>query len=140
MLSIVPDKLWAIGGTIDGKQKLTWSPRHPTGWLPIQCYLLRDGNESLVIDTGVSVHRDQIFAGLSDLLAGLPPPRMTMTRWEMDSIINLPQMLKAFSINSVTWSGPLNPLDFFEGVEKASVDAHMKAATGVTLERVPQGK
>ncbi len=136
---VCPDTIFAIGGAIPADRPLTWSPRHSSGWLPIQCYFLQSAGTSLLIDTGIAVHRQEIMHGIAALVGGSPAPRMTMTRWEPDSIINLPEIVRAFAIKSVIWSGPLNPLDFFEGMDGASAAAGIEATTGVSLERLPPG-
>lgn len=128
----------AVGGVIDGGAPPSWAPRQAGRWLSTQCYAIQSGDECLLVDTGLAVHRSEILRGVGALLDGRVP-RMTMTRWEPDAIINLPEFVREFAIRSVIWSGPLNPLDFFEGLDNASAAAGIKAATGVSLERCTPG-
>ena len=122
----------AVGGAISGDLPPSWSPKHAGRWLSVQCYVVQNGGETLIIDTGLAVHRAEILSGVGALLDGAVP-RMTMTRWEPDAIINLPDFVAQIAIKSDVLAGPLNPLDFFQGLVSASADSGIDAATCVTL-------
>lgn len=129
----------AIGGLLPGDTPLTWAPPLPFP-RPVQCYLVQSGDDALLIDTGLTVHRTAILESLSSLIGGRPPPRIVMTRWEPDAMINLPPIIDRMKIPAVIWSGSLNPLDFFEHIERASAEAHLQATSGgVFLDRQAAG-
>ena len=60
---ILPDRLFAIGGWLTlGAQRVSWLPDEAHGARPVQCYVLSDAGQSLVIDTGLPIHRAEIDA------------------------------------------------------------------------------
>ena len=67
-VSIVPGRLYALGGTVALDGRISWFPPDATGSAPTSCYLLLDGGSALLIDTGLPVHRDVLIAQLGSLL------------------------------------------------------------------------
>lgn len=121
---ICPGRLFAIGGSIPvGGGVPSWMPEHASGWLPMQCYVLRDDDSAIIIDTGTTVHRDEIRAGLDALLPKPADVRVLMTRREPDCSLNLDWIVKDFGIPLVSCGGDLNPLDFFASMDDASAEA-----------------
>jgi flavorubredoxin len=112
----------------------SWIPSHLHGVLAVSCYVLRDGTESLVIDTGLAIHRDQITSGLAAVLQDTTRRALIMTRREPDAIINLPWLVKRFGMSPVYCGGPLSPLDFFERVDQQNTQAHIKATANSDIE------
>lgn len=130
---VVPGTIYAVGGSVPAGV-LSWYPSDAEGWLPIQGYVIRSGTDALLIDTGVSCHRREIRAGLAALLEGTLERRLTMTRREHDTIVNLPWIVDDFAIQSVCCSGELNVLDFFASMEESSVATHLAAASSARFQ------
>ncbi len=126
---ILPGRLFAIGGWLPlGQDRVSWLPDDAHGVLPVQGYVLRDSGQWLLIDTGLPVHRAEMTAGLADTVAGYPSRRVMMTRREPDCMLNLPWVLRDFRVQQVLYAGPLNPLDFFQGVEDAEIAGRLDAS------------
>ncbi|MEA3027535.1 MAG: hypothetical protein QOF91_2820 [Alphaproteobacteria bacterium] len=124
--------LYALGGTVPADRPLSFFPERKRGWLSVQCYVLRDIDSFLVLDTGLTIHRDAIAEGLHALVGDTSERVMVSTRREPDAIINLPWIVTDLRIQKVYAGGELTPLDFFDKVDFASARAHIEASAGVT--------
>lgn len=129
---IVDGKIYAIGGSIDANQDLTWLPLGLSGRLPVQGYLIRNADQALLIDTGLVVHIDAIREALDDLI-GKRTLEVTMTRREMDTIMNLPWILERYAVKKVHFGGDISPLDFFDILEEVAAEAQARAFTDIEL-------
>lgn len=128
--AIVPGTLYAVGVGVPERTSVSWIPPGLGGWMPVQCFLFRNGAEALLLDSGLGVHRDAIAAGIAGLLAGATPPRMLVSRWEPDAMVNLPWMIDRFGIAEVLSFGGINPLDFFTAFETSAARSLAEAASG----------
>ncbi len=131
-LEVVKSTLFAVGGGVPGSLSVSWLPPGRPGWIPVQCFVLRDGVDALVLDCGLSVHTEQVAAGLSGALAGAGRPRLLVSRWEPDAMANLPWLMNQFGITQVLSYGGINPLDFFESFEAAAAQSAAKAVASPT--------
>ncbi|AJE46780.1 hypothetical protein [Celeribacter indicus] len=129
---VVEGSLYAIGGSIDAGQNLSWLPRGLEGRIPVQGYLLRNDDQALLIDTGLVVHADAIRDAL-DTLIGKRALEVTMTRREMDTIMNLPWILKRYDVKKVHFSGDISPIDFFDVLEEVAAEVQARTFTDVAL-------
>lgn len=136
---LVPNTLYAISGSVPADRPTTWLLPSQAGVMPVSCYVLRDGNAALIIDTGLAVHREQIHNGLEAVLAGTSHRALLMTRREPDSIINLPFLVKNINIQTVYCAGILDPLDFFERFDKGNIDGCITAMTRMGVTWIPTG-
>jgi glyoxylase-like metal-dependent hydrolase (beta-lactamase superfamily II) len=124
--------VFALGGSVPADRRLSWFPEGRTGWLPINCYLLRDKERFLLIDTGVTPHWESIRADIDTLTMGCIGRAAVVTRREPDSMINLPAAVGTFAIETVYAGGGLSPLDFFDGLDEANGIAQIRAGSGVS--------
>lgn len=128
--AVVPGVLYAVGGGIPSEVSVSWIPEGLAGWMPVQCYAFRDGPDAMVMDGGLGAHRLEIEDGLSAVLDGAPPPRLLVSRWEPDSMVNLPWLIDRFGAREILSYGGIDPLDFFERFEATSANAQVEAAAG----------
>ncbi len=130
VLEIVPGALYAVGGGISSDISVSWIPAGLGGWMPVQCFVFRDGTDAMVMDCGLGAHTAEIQAGLRAALAGVTTPKLLVSRWEPDSMANLPWLIGTFAIREVLSYGGLDPLDFFDGFEIAAAQSQAAAAAG----------
>lgn len=137
---ILPGRLFAIGGwLLLGQKQVSWLPDGAQGVLPVQGYVLQDSGQWLLIDTGLPIHRAEMAAGLADTVAGCASRRVIMTRREADCMLNLPWILRDFGVQQVLYAGPLNPLDFFQGVEDAEIAGRLDASGAGRAAKITDG-
>src|SRR6185312_6588658 len=86
--------------------------------------------DAIVLDSGPGAHRAAIASGLRDALRGAGRPRALISRWEPDSMVNLPWLIEQFGIREVLSYGGIDPLDFFERFENEVATAQVRAASG----------
>lgn len=128
--TILPDRLYAIGGYISCERPLSWLSPHAHGFLPVQCYAFRDGAELFVIDTGLHIHQAQILRGLTAIAGDASMRRLVLTRREPDNMMNLTAIVQELGIHSVQCSGPADPFDIVDKVDTALSSAQIKAMLG----------
>ncbi|MBO1077350.1 hypothetical protein [Roseomonas marmotae] len=118
---LVPGLLYALGSSISLDRRPGWMPADSKGWLPMQCYVLRDlETKSLVlIDTASTGQIDAIRAGLSTLAEGTMDRQLLLARREHDCTLNLPLLTREFAVDRVATAGDLNPLDYFSSMEES---------------------
>lgn len=115
--------LCAIGGVVSVPNRISWMPKQPAGWLPVQAYLFRDPERALLLDTGLTVHRPALAQTLKRLVPARTRLDCLLSRWEPDAIINLPWLIEMFGLRSVHSVGELNPIDFFASFDEATTQA-----------------
>jgi flavorubredoxin len=135
-VELVPEKLYRLGGTVPMDGRLSWvpaswqgedSPLHES----LNSYLLIEGDRAMLVDSGVTVHRDAIVAQIAGLL-GDRNLEVFLTRFEPDCLVNLPHLVKRFGVTEVHGGGVSNPFDFFDDL---STSEQLRADAGVQLHR-----
>jgi hypothetical protein len=132
--------LFALGGAVRASRAGTWVPPTTRAWLPVQCYALRSGDELLLIDAGLAIHREQLSQALKPLVAESNRRSILTTRREPDTIVNLPWLVRNFGFRRVLLSGLLNPLDYFESFEFRTTEAQFAAAGDIDVAWLPPGQ
>ena len=131
--------LYAVGGSVPGSLAATWIPS-AQGWLPSQCYALKSGDELLLIDAGLAVHRAEIARSLRPLVSQARRHSIATTRREPDTIINVPWLMTNLGFTRLFLSGLLNPLDYFESFEFRSTQAHVEATCDIDITWLEPGQ
>lgn len=135
----ISEGVFAVSGYLPTSRPATWMMPGLDGLLAVSCYVLRDGDRAMVIDTGLALHRDEIRQGIASLLEDARIRELIMTRREPDAIINLPFLTKEFTLDAVYCGGVLNPLDFFERVDQKSLESHISAIAHASVEWATPG-
>jgi hypothetical protein len=100
--ALAGDRLHALTHpyAIDGR--ITWHPPDTRGFAPMNSYLLVEGDEALLVDTGITIHAQALLA---DLRAALRPgTRVSVlhTRLgEYNSLCNTPAVVDAFDVGVI---------------------------------------
>lgn len=68
ILELVPGRLWSVASTIVLDGRVSAYPANVRGYAPGHCYLLKEGNDALLLDSGYTAYRPQIIAALHRLL------------------------------------------------------------------------
>jgi hypothetical protein len=129
-IEIVPGALYAVGGGVPPEISVSWIPAGLHGWMPVQCFVFRSGTDAVVMDCGLAAHTAEIEVGLVDVLSGAATPKLLVSRWEPDSMVNLPWLINRFGIREVLSYGGVDPLDFFDRFEIAAAQSQEAAAAG----------
>lgn len=100
--TLAEGKLYALTNpyAIDGR--LSWHPDSVRGYATMNCYLVVEGNEALLIDTGVTVDEAAVIEQLEHLLPEPATLRLFPLRLgEFNSICNMKPIMKRFSVDHV---------------------------------------
>lgn len=102
--TLVPGRLAHLGTSIPIDGRLSWRAAGATGFEPIGGYLILDGDEALLVYTGVAAQRDQMVA---DVRACLETRRLSVLieRNEADVIGNLSAVTAEFDVECIWYSG-----------------------------------
>lgn len=138
---IIPGTLWGAAGWLDtAAQPLTWLPPDARGFLPVTAYALRDGEDWMVLDTGLPAHWPALRESLARTVQGTTRRRMLNTRREQDCMANLHPLTREFGITEVPYVGVLNPVELLDAVEDAEACARIEALAPVRAIRIEVGE
>jgi hypothetical protein len=132
LVEVCPRRIFAFGGSISARRPLSFFPGGFGNWLPINAYGLRDQDDFLLVDTGITPHWNAVRSGIAGLIEGCTKREAVVTRREPDAMMNLPSVVGDFATARVFAGGALSPLDFFDGLDEANGIEQIRATSGVT--------
>ena len=103
--SLVPDRVYRLGGEIFLDHNVSWCPPGVKATQPVNCYLIKGSAGSVLVDTGVRLHEAEIVAQLDMLLDPGEPLAIVLTRTEMECCLNVPAIEARFKVKSVWYTG-----------------------------------
>jgi len=133
--------LTVLGGAYELSDLVSWVPRGSTGYQASNCYLLSEGEDHLLIDSGLAVHSEQVLDDLAELIGEGGGVSMFFTRPEMDCVSNLEPIAHRFDILRLFTGGVINPFDAFDDVSRMALRGRRqqidgtRTAEGDALER-----
>lgn len=99
IIPLAEGRLYALANSYAVDGSVAWHDPAARGFAPMNSYVLLEGEEALVIDTGVTAHREAL---LQQLRAVVPPTAkisILHTRiGEFNSICNTPAVLRQFEV------------------------------------------
>jgi hypothetical protein len=98
-LELSPGRVYALQNTFELNGRISAYPDSARGYSVANCYLLKGGDRALLLDTGYSVHEQQILGQLGDLIGpetalSLMPLRIN----EFMSVTNAVAIAKRFNV------------------------------------------
>lgn len=115
------EKLLVLGGLIPLDELVSWVPAGSTGYQPSNAYLLSEGTEHLMVDSGLAVHSQEILGDLAELLEDDGQVSIFFTRSEMDCVSNLEPIAGRFDIQRLFTGGAINPFDAFDDLSRMAL-------------------
>ncbi len=117
-IELVEGRLWALGGVIPIDGRVSWIASGVVGFAPLHCYLLRDDDRALLIDSGAPVHFDQIRAQLDALVPGGTALSLVLTRTvEFDTFGNAAAVLRRFPLVSAHSQFPIEEWVYYRPLD-----------------------
>jgi flavorubredoxin len=143
-VELIPDKLYALGDVelLDGR--ISWVPADWHGYQSINCYLLLEGKQALLVESGVPRHRSTILKQLKSLLPAEYSLSIYVTRIELDCCGNVGAISEAFSVSKLYYGGavasPFQPIEFVAYAPRT--DPHDAAVSDkkFVVEYTPKGQ
>jgi hypothetical protein len=100
-------RLYALSNPLILDDRSSWYPAGTTGAVPVTSYLLREGERALLVDTGVTVHRDALIAQVAHVLPAATRLEILHTRiGEYDGTCNTTALLERFGVRAVYGAVP----------------------------------
>jgi flavorubredoxin len=120
VVEIVPSRLYVLGGRLQLGPEISWAPESAWGrWQPMNSYLLREGEEALLVDPGLGCFADLIVQQLGSILPTGSTLGLYVTRPEMDTFGCLPNVAEHYEIGAL-YAGGSNPFDAFDYLTTAA--------------------
>lgn len=115
------DKMVVLGGVIPLDGRVSWVPQGATGFQPSNSYVLTEGTQRLMIDSGLAVHSKMILDDLAELIGEGGGISIFFTRSEMDCVSNLEPIAGRFDIERLFTGGVINPFDAFDDLSRLAL-------------------
>lgn len=104
---LAPGSLYALSHTFAIDERTSWYPPDVRGVSVINCYLLIEGNEALLVDTGLAFHAEDLLDALERLLPRSARLSVLYTRvGEYQSISNTPLIHARFPVEAIYGAAP----------------------------------
>jgi flavorubredoxin len=92
----------ALGGVVPIDGRISWISATASGYAPIHCFLLRETESALLIDTGVPIHERTIIGQLAEALDDDVELSIVLSRAvEYDSIGNCEAIIRSRPVRNV---------------------------------------
>jgi flavorubredoxin len=113
IVELAPGAVYRLGGRAARNGRVSWAVADGR-WEPISCYLLLEGADALLVDTGVAVHGPLIVDQLAELLPDGARLSLFLTRAELDCMGNVAAISERFPLERIVTGGVVNPFDTFD--------------------------
>lgn len=98
---LVPDRLYALHNVMDLDGRVAAYPGSARGYAPVNCYILKEPDGALMIDTGFTAHRAAILRQVEDLIGRDTPLTLFPLRMnEFMSLANVMALAAHFPVDS----------------------------------------
>lgn len=104
--------VYALSSLVDLARPVSWVAPDVQGYDPSNCYLILQGNEAHLLDTGLRAHGPTLMAQLSSLVGGDVALHVTATRVEPDCLGNLDTVADQFRVVRVSSQSNVIPFDY----------------------------
>jgi flavorubredoxin len=102
----------ALSTMVDLRQPVSWVPPDVEGFDPSNCYLVVEGDEAHLVDTGLRAHGEALIAQLSSLIGGDVKLHVTATRVEPDCLGSLDMVADRFRVVRVSSQSNVIPFNY----------------------------
>lgn len=119
-VELVPDRLYALGDSVELDGRVGWVPQDARGWQPHNCYLMVEGDRAMLIDSGPASLETTILAQLEQVLGADRELSLFLSRSELDSIGNAVAICDRLRVQTVYTGGVINPFDAMDQIALAS--------------------
>jgi flavorubredoxin len=135
-VELFPGKLYRLGGVAPIHDDISWIPKGVTGYVPLNCYLLLEDEGAALVETGVALNGEVIAQQLNRLLRPGQDFQLFVTRFEPDTLSNMPLLMSQFGMRKISGGGVTNPFDFFDDL---SSQEQLRADYRAELSRLRPG-
>lgn len=114
-------RLYRIGGRVAVGDLTTWVPPYARGAYPLNCYLVLEEGEALLVDGGVAVFADDLAAQIDELVPVDYDLSIFLTRFELETLTGLEPTLRRRRIKAIYGGSNTSPFDYFDDVSSTDI-------------------
>lgn len=137
---LIGDRVHRLGASIVLDENVSWCPPGTRTIQPVNCYLIKGDNGSVLVDTGIRLHEAEIIQQLDSLLEQGERLAVVLTRTEMECCLNLPAIEARFNVESVWYTGGITVPRMSASPQRIMVNPgtsrEVEVIDGLTLEFV----
>jgi flavorubredoxin len=135
-IELSPGRLYLLGASVELDGRISWVPPDASGWQPVNCYVLVEGDHVLVVDPGVTLHGAIVRDQLETIIPAGSPLSVFVTRAECDTTGGLGELAGRFKVETLYAGGGPNPFDAFEAITLTDPEHRSER---IQMERTPAG-
>ena len=110
-VELVPDRLYRLGSMMPLDGRISWVPPDLRGYQPANCYLVMEGRNATLIDTGPALYEHEIVDQLKSVLPAGAHLTVFVTRLEPEGLGNIGPIQAAIGIDQIITGGIPNMFD-----------------------------
>jgi flavorubredoxin len=110
-VEVVPDKLYRLGAMMPLDGRISWVPANLRGYQPANSYVILDGRNATLIDTGPALYEDEIVGQLKSVLPAGAHLTVFVTRLEPEGLGNIGPIQARIGIDRIITGGIPNMFD-----------------------------
>ncbi|SDH84073.1 hypothetical protein SAMN05421505_12431 [Sinosporangium album] len=133
---LVPESLYAMGSAFQADGRVSWLPKHTTGWQATNAYAIVTPDRTTLIDPGPRYQGELVASQLLDLVPSDTSINICLTRAERDVIGAIDSVGRSFPIERLVAGGIPNLFDGFESLASVKSGGH---SGFVQMSRMPNG-
>jgi flavorubredoxin len=84
---------------VDGR--VSWHPPSDRGIAMMNCYVIRDGDETMLVETGLRIHRDALLEEIGQCVGPRPLDVLVLRQQEFDSVCNVLPIVHDFAVKTI---------------------------------------
>ncbi|UZX03173.1 MBL fold metallo-hydrolase [Arthrobacter sp. CDRTa11] len=138
--NLIGDRVYRLGADIELDDLVSWCPQGLRTRQPVNCYLIKGNDASVLVDTGIRLHEAEVIRQLESLVEPGEPLVVVLTRTEMECCLNLPAIEARFRVEAVWYTGGITVPRSTAAARRIMVSPgtslESEVADGVTLEFV----
>ncbi|WP_442543595.1 hypothetical protein ACSBOX_17500 [Arthrobacter sp. KN11-1C] len=105
MGGLLSGRIHRLGADIELDEHVSWCPPGVRRTQAVNCYLIKGPSGSVLVDTGIRLHQEEIIEQLDRLLSPGEPLSIVLTRTEMECCLNIPAIEERFPVGAVWYTG-----------------------------------
>ncbi|HZK73819.1 MAG TPA: hypothetical protein VFD88_07455 [Clostridia bacterium] len=110
-VELVPDRLYRLGAMMPLDGRISWVPPSLRGYQPANCYLILEGKNATLIDTGPALYEHEIVEQLRSVLPAGAHLTVFVTRLEPEGLGNIGPIQAGIGIDRIITGGIPNMFD-----------------------------
>lgn len=101
IVSLADASLLALSHSYAVDGRVSWHAPEARGVGMMNCYVLRNGSETMLVETGLRIHLDALMEEIEESVGPLPLDVLILRQQEFDSVCNLLPIVHAFTVKTI---------------------------------------